>query len=183
MSVSLADWLRERGAAQDVLDWAHTFGTDWERAWTTCPRGDWLLAIAARRRVSPVEIVRAAHACADFALEYVPDDEARVREAHHVTEAWLAGQDDPALRARAGEACERAVDEAPDRAAQCAAIAVLAALRAIDEPDDAASAAAAAMQAAAMDAGDCAMLSAMAYAASTCADRVREHVALGSIVG
>ncbi|MCZ7677415.1 MAG: hypothetical protein M5U28_01020 [Sandaracinaceae bacterium] len=37
------------------------------------------------------------------------------------------------------------------------------------------------MQAAVLDAGECAMMSALGYAQRTCAERVREHVAFAAI--
>ncbi len=173
---TLADWLEEHGAHHDVVSWARPFGAEWERAWRECPRGDWLLGLAARREVDRRALVRAARACAELALEYVPDDEARPRDALAAIERWLGGEDDAQARARLAEAVERAIDEAPDPAVAAATTAAFAALRAIDAPDDAAGAAAACVQAAVMDAGECAMMSALGYAQHTCAERVREHV-------
>lgn len=175
--MNLARWLEQNGAHHDVVQWAAPFGEDWERAWRECPRGDWLLGIAAKRGAPRIELVRAAHACASFAREYAPEDERRIDAAMDAAMRWIEGQDDPEARARAAEDVERAIDQAADPAAQSVAIAAFAALRSIDAPEEAASSAAAAVQAAVLDVGDCATMSAMGYAQSTCADRVREHVA------
>lgn len=107
-------------------------------------------------------------------MDYVPDDEGRPREALAAIDRWIAG--DGASREETCRAAERAIDEAPDPAVAAAATAAFAALRAIDAPEEAPAAAAAAVQAAVLDAGDCAMMSALGYAQRTCADRVREHV-------
>jgi hypothetical protein len=182
MAASLSRWLETHGAHHDVVTWAAPFGDDWARAWTECPRGDWLLGLAARRGVDPRAVVRAACACARLALEYVPDDEARPRAAIEAAERWVEGHDDdPAERLRAQRAVEAAVELAPDPAVAAAATAALAALASVEAPEQAATAAASTAQAAVLDAGDCAMMSALAYAQSACADRVREHVPLDAV--
>ena len=56
-------------------------------------------------------------------------------------------------------------------------MAALATLRSIGTLDDAPHAVTSAVQAALLDAGECAMVSAMRHAQSVCADLVREHVA------
>lgn len=174
-------WLEEHGAHHDVVEWARPYGDAWERAWIECPRGDWLLGLAARGGAERAAIVRAARACAELALDYVPDDEARPRDALGAIDRWLDGSDDAGARSHTCASVERAIDEAPDPAVAAAAMAAFAALRAIDAPDEAPSAAAASVQAAVLDAGDCAMMSAMGYAQQTCAERVREHVPFASI--
>ena len=174
--MELWQWLSEAGAARDVVDWARPFRADWDRAWQECPRGDWLLAIAAKRGADPRTIVSAAAACARLALAQVPDDELAPLDAIDTAERWARGEEADVARARAR--IEHLVDAAPDPAVAAAATAALAALSAIDSPGDAATAAAAVVQAAVLDAGDCAMLSAMGYAQSECARVVREHVAL-----
>lgn len=175
----LREWLEANGAHHDVVEWARPYGEDWERAYAECPRGDWLLGIAARRGVDRAAVVRAARACAELAKEYVPDRERRPHEGLAAIDRWLAGGERPGAEVAAG--LERAVDEAPDPAAAAAAMAALAALRAIEAPEEAATAAACAVQAAVLDAGECAMLSAMGYAQRTCAERVREHVPFAAI--
>jgi len=169
-------WLEDAGAHHDVVTWAKPFGADFERAWRECPRGDWLLGIAARAGADRAAIVRGAIECARFALEYLPDGEPRPAAALDAAGAWLDGADDPAARRRALADVEAAIDAAPDPAVAAAASAALAALSSVDSPDDAPGAVSGAVQAALMDAGDCAMMSAAAYAQQTCADHVRAHV-------
>ncbi len=175
---TLAQWLEAHGAHHDVVEWARAYGDDWARAWNECPRGDWLLGLAARRGVDRAELVRAACECAELALEYVADDEARPREALDAARRWLSGAGDEGIQA-AKRAVEAAIDEAPDPAVAAAATAAFAALSSIDAPDEAATTAAAVVQAAVLDAGDCAMMSAMRYAQHECAERVRRHVRFG----
>lgn len=174
----LARWLEDHGAHHDIVEWARSYDADWERAWRECPRGDWMLGLAARSGVDRRSLVRAACACAALALDYVPDGEARPSSALDAAQRWLDGSDHPELRARAASDVEAAVDDAPDPAVSSAALAALAALRSIDAPDEAPTAAAAAVQAAVLDAGDCAMMSAMRYVQHECAERVREHITL-----
>jgi hypothetical protein len=176
---ALAEWLEEHGAHHDVVTWARPFGDDWERAWRECPRGDWLLALAARRDAPLRQIVSAALACARFAAEYAPDEELRIPAALDATSRWIEG--DEASREEVLRDCERAIDEARDLTAQSAAIAAFAALRSIEAPDEAASAASMAVQALVVHSAECGVRSAMGYAQSTCADYVREHVPFASI--
>lgn len=172
----VSGWLEAAGAHHDVVEWARPYGADWARAWSECPRGDWLLGIAARAGADPRAVVAGACACARFALEYVPEHEARPAAAIAAAERWLAGEGDPAERARLAIEAEEAVDRAPDPAVASAAMAALAALRSVQAPEEAAHSAASAVQAALLDAGDCAVMAAMRHAQVACADLVREHV-------
>ncbi len=181
MTGSAADWLRERGAHHDVVAWAEGFGDRWEDLWEACPRADWLLGVAARRGVDRATLVRGACACARFALDYLGESEDRPRRAIEAAEAYVRGVDDPDARREAARIAEAAVDEAPDPAVAAAAMAALAAVRAVDLPEEAALAAASAAQASVLDAGDCAMLSALTYAQRTCADRVREAIPFAAL--
>lgn len=178
MSEEVAGWLQANGAHRDVVEWAQSYGADWARAWSECPRGDWMLGIAARRGVPREALVRAAAQCARLALDYGSDDDSRALDAIERAEAFAAGNDEPDARRAAATAVEAAVDDAPDPSVSAAAMAALAAVRAVELPEEAALAAASAAQAAVLDAGDCAMMSALTYAQRTCADRVREHVKL-----
>ncbi|HJL20390.1 MAG TPA: hypothetical protein RMH99_32280 [Sandaracinaceae bacterium LLY-WYZ-13_1] len=179
---TLAEWLAANGAHHDVVTWARPYGDDWAKAWAECPRGDWLLGLAARRGVERARLVRAACACARLALDHVADDEARPLAAIEAAERWADGEDDPESRRVAARDADAAIDGAPDPAVAAAATAALAALGSIERPGEAASAAAAVAQASVLDAGECAMMSALAYAQSTCADRVRERIELDAIV-
>lgn len=169
------------GAHHDVVKWAEPFGDDWARAFRECPRGDWLLGLAARRGVDRRAVVRAACACARLGLAYLPDGDRRPLAAIEAAERYADGNDDPAARAEAKRAVEIAVDVAPDPTVAAAAAAALAAISSVESPDQAAAAAVAVAQAAVLDAGDCAMLSALTYTQSACADRVRDHVSVDAI--
>jgi hypothetical protein len=181
MTLPLWQWLEQEGAHHDVCAWARPYDADWSKAWTECPRGDWLLGLAVRRGVERAAIVRAACACAELGLDYVPDDESGPRRAIELARRWAAGEDDAGTRAELAAELEATVDAAPDPAVAAAGLAALAALRSIEAPDEAATVAASVAQAAVLDAGECAMMSALGYAQRTCADRVREHVSLAAL--
>ena len=181
MTIPLWQWLEQEGAHHDVCTWARPYGEDWAKAWTECPRGDWLLGLAVRRGVERIAIVRAACACAELGFEYLPDDETLPLRAIALARAWAAGEDDATARAELAIALEATVDSAPDPAVAAAGLAALAALRSIEAPDEAATVAASVAQAAVLDAGECAMMSALGYAQRTCAERVREHVSLAAL--
>lgn len=174
--VPIAQWLSEQGAHHDVVEWAAPHGDDWRAMWEACPRGDWLLGIAARRGVDPKRLVEAACACAELAFDQLPEGEDRPAEALRAARAWIAGSDDAAARAEANARVDAAIEEAPDPAVAAAATAALAALGAIDDPSEAAMAAASAIHAAALDAVDCGLGSAVRYAQAETADRVRAHI-------
>ena len=179
--MTVADWLRERGAHHDVVEWATPFENDLARLWAECPRGDWLLGIAARAEVDSRALVRAARACVELARDQAPDDDPRIAAALSATDRWLSGSDDPEARARAKADVEKAADEAPDPATQAAALAALATIGAVDAPDEAAAAVSFVVQAAVLDVGECAVMSALRYTQATCAERVREHVPFEAI--
>lgn len=174
--MNLCQWLESRGAHHDVVQWAAPFGDDHQASLRGCPRGDWLLGIAARANVPRRPLVAAARDCVSLALDQVPDDAADVHAALATLDRWLAGEDDAARRQADRDACEAAADRAADPASQAAALAVRAALGAVDDPDEAAAAVSFVVQAAMLDVGECAVMSAVRYAQSTCADRVRQHL-------
>ena len=169
-------WLEARGAHHDVVTWARPYEARWSEAWRACPRGDWLLGIAARAGVDRRAIVDAACACARFALAYLPDGEDLPGRAIEAGERWARGSDETdgvEERAALLTDVEAFIERAPDPIVAAAATAALAALRSIDAPEEAPLVVVSAVQAALLDVGDCAMMSAVAYAQSTCADRVR----------
>ncbi len=170
--MTVADWLRSKGAVHDVVTWAARYGDDWQRALSECPRGDWLLGIAVKLGADPKRVVSAACACAREASS-IADDE-RTTRAIEAAERWARGEgaiDDATLTA-----AERAVDEADDPAVAAARTAGLAAARAVREPGDAAFAAAATAQALLLATGECAQLTAASYAMHKCAEHVRAIV-------
>ncbi|GAB4198512.1 MAG: hypothetical protein OHK0013_07740 [Sandaracinaceae bacterium] len=173
--MSIAAWLRAQGAAHDVVAWAESFGDDAESFWDACPRGDWLLAIAARAGVGAALVARAAAEVAVLARDLLPDDDTLARE---VLDALLrrargegSGPDDAALRA-----LEASVDHAPDPVVQLARSAIVVAAGSAQRPEDASVVAGMLAQAAALDAADCGMHAAVSYAQRKSAAIVRAIV-------
>src|SRR6476619_6889105 len=153
-------WLQRVGAQHDVVEWAQAYGTDFARLWVECPRGDWLLAIAARIGAARPRLVLAATSCARLALAYVSEGETRPLAAVATAEAYGRGRGDAAACSAAKRELAAALEEAADAAGGAAIVACMAAVDAIDDADAAVNAAAFAAQAAVLDAGDCAMIEA-----------------------
>ncbi|MFW5925877.1 MAG: hypothetical protein ACOCV4_06900 [Myxococcota bacterium] len=177
--------LEALGAHHDLVDWSRA-ATDWRQLWDTCPRGDWLLAIASRAGADHRAVVRAACDCARLALEHAPDGEPAVLEAIETAESWAARPaTDPTASGApceaAAEAAEAAAALASDPAAQAAMVAAAAAARSTADPGVAATAAASAAQAAVFDAGECAMMAALGYAQQQCVARVRAALPYASV--
>jgi hypothetical protein len=175
--VSVAAWLRARGAAHDVVSAAEPFGADAAAFWEACPRGDWLLAIAARAGVAPDRIARAAAEVVVLARDHLPDDDVLAREVLEAVVRHARGEG-PAPDAHAIAALEASADRAPDPAVQLARLAIVAAA---GPPEDAASVAALLAQAAAHDAGECAMHAAVSYAHRKSAELVRAVIPCPSL--
>ena len=153
------DLLASRGACLSARKWVGKRTA--EKAWRECPRGDWLLWIAAKGGVDRKKLVLAACACARLSLKYVPKGEKRPLKAIETAEAWCDGKATLAqVRAAAAAAADAAAAAAAADAAAAAAAAAYAyaaAYAAYAAADDAAYAAAAAAAAAyAADAADAA---------------------------
>jgi hypothetical protein len=171
---TLASWLEREGAHHDVVEWARPYAEDWERAWNECPRGDWLLGIAARSGVDRRKIVLAAAACARLALEHIDPREGLPLSGIETAERWANGSGDiEACRALAAE-LDRT--RAEDPALACALAAAEAALTSVDSPESAPASAANAVQGALITAADCALMSIVSYTQKTAAGQVRLHV-------
>jgi hypothetical protein len=177
--IAVARWLEAQGAYRDLVAWAEPHGDDWSAAWDLCPRGDWLLAIAAGAAGptpgARAALVRACCGCAELALEVASPD--GTPEALAAARAWAAsGGLDPDLEAGAREhegALEAAFATCADPVAQAALAAVLATLAARREPREAPGAAAAAVQASVLAAGECAFEAVVRFVHRTSAERVR----------
>ena len=142
-----------------------------KQAWEQCPRGDWLLWIAARVGVDRKLIVRAACDCARTALKYVPRGEDRPRIAIETAERWCDGTATIGEVRAAADAAYAAHAAHPD-AAYAAAYATYAAYVA-----DAAYAAAYATYAAyVVDAAYAAADAARSRALKRCAALVRKRI-------
>jgi hypothetical protein len=169
-------WLVQQGAQRDFVEWSSAFGADVGALWQACPRGDWLLALAARLNAEPSALVLAACACAEGALDHLPPEQTAVVECLSAIRSWAEGSraalsmdEIEALRTR----LEAARDGAQDQAQAEAALAALAALETIGDPAYAASAAAFAAQATMVSASDCAMMEALRFAQHQTAQSVR----------
>ncbi|RLB47375.1 MAG: hypothetical protein DRJ42_25560 [Deltaproteobacteria bacterium] len=188
--MSFADWLAAEGAHNDLVSWVRASGGDVGAVWDACPRGDWLLAMAARLGAEPRALVLAASAAARTAFELLPDEESRPAAALVALEAAVRAADatntdagGPEPEGRASEelqahraAVEAMAASAPDPTVNVIAEAVLAAITSLEEPGAAAGAAALAAQASVFDAGDCAMMAALGYAQEMSAKAVRGHL-------
>ncbi|MDD9939145.1 MAG: hypothetical protein OXT09_36490 [Myxococcales bacterium] len=174
-------WLAEVDAQNDVVEWARPYEADLPKLWRECPRGDWLLAIAARLGAERNALVSAACRCARLSLAHLPEDEGRPEDGLEAAEAWSTGEGDAEACGEHKDAISQALDEAADPATGAAIIASMSALDAIDDPDAAANAASFAIQAAVLDAGDCAMMEAMRFAQRRSAQLVREAISADDI--
>ena len=102
------------------------------KAWAACPRGDWLLWIAARTcapgSAEHKSVVLAACACARTALKHVTSGDKRPLRAIEAAERWTRGEATigEVMNARAASvaaAASSAADAASDAAAYAAAYA------------------------------------------------------------
>ncbi|MBW2462096.1 MAG: hypothetical protein JRH11_10655 [Deltaproteobacteria bacterium] len=178
--MSFADWLSAEEAHNDLVSWVRASGGDVRSVWDDCPRGDWLLAMAARLGAEPPALVLAASAAARTAFELLPDEELRPAAALVALEATVRAGNETATDAVELQAHRAAVEamaaNAPTPTVNVIAEAVLAAFASLEEPAAAASAAALAAQASVFDAGDCAMMAALGYAQDLSAKAVRGHL-------
>jgi hypothetical protein len=201
---SLDATLRRLNACIEAIRWAES-QPDAETAWRRCPRGDWLLWVAARLDIDRKLLVRAACACARTALSHVPAGEERPRIAIETAEAWARGEatlDDVRRAARyasnaaaaayaataaadaahaataddAAHAADAAADAAAAYAAAAAAAYADAAAHAAAYADDDAHAAAHAAATAAADARAAAYAARRAASLARSADIVREII-------
>jgi hypothetical protein len=89
-NAKLKTWLKSLGACCASLEWVGNRAL--ETAWTECPRGDWLLWLAAKAGIDRKQLVMAACATAREALQFVPAGENRPRIAIETAEAWCRGE-------------------------------------------------------------------------------------------
>lgn len=181
-------WLRESGAQTDVIEGLRRIveggeagAAAWERLWTRCPRGDWLLGIATRLGAPKPALVRAAVACARTALEAGAPETRAAEELLAVVTRWAEGAASEAEVAEATRALEVASARAPSPAVDAALRAALAAGMGVAEPEVLAGAAACAAEAQMMATLDCGMPLVMSYAHGKCAEAVRAAVPWGVV--
>lgn len=166
-------WLAREGAQRDLVEWALPFGAHFERLWEACPRGDWLLALAARLNVDRRVLVAAACRCVEPALEYVAEDEPRPLVCLSALYAWSRGEASEADWATHREGLMGAHADARDAAGAEALLAFVAALDAVQDASAAAGAGAFAAHASMLATSDCAMVEALRFAQRMQADAVR----------
>jgi hypothetical protein len=172
---TLARELAARGAYRDLVAWCEPYGDDAPAAWAACPRGDWLLAIAASREdVERSQLVLAACACARLALD--ASDSREARDAIEAAEAWARGARDPEPLAVAAAALEAALERAVDPCEQAVLAAALCALASRDDAREAPGAAGNAVQANVLATGECAFEPVVRYVSARSAELVRELV-------
>jgi hypothetical protein len=176
-------WLTRQGAQHDLVEWARAFGADFARLWAECPRGDWLLALAARLGVPREALLAATCGCVRPALEYIPEDELHPLACLDALAACSRGEGHDESRA-AHRSAQRdsllsAHGKARDPAEAEALLAFVAALDAVNEPSAAAGAAGFAAHAAMLATSDCAMIEALRYSQRMQADAVRAVISVG----
>ena len=84
--------LRKKGACQEALSWLET-QPNWQIAWDTCDRGDWMLWLIGKMSASlesRQKLVLTACQCARLTLPYTSDD--RPLKTIETAEAWTRGE-------------------------------------------------------------------------------------------
>lgn len=172
-------WLEAHGAQRDVLDGLRDLaGGDaaprarWETLWRECPRGDWMLGIAAKLGVDRRPLVLAAVACAEGVLDQA--ESPRARELLDAARSWARGEaTDADVAART-----RALDAEPARgpAEDAAHRAALAVGYGVEDPAVLAAAASSAAEATLFATLDCGMPLVLGYAHAKTAEAVRAAV-------
>ncbi len=186
MSVVFADedvtaWLRAKGAHHDVVTWATANAPTWSQFWQACPRGDWLLGVAARCGVNVHDVIDAALACVEVLDPYLPANEPAIDRALALVRRHRAVVDHVDDRAHIGQEIAALQIRCADPSAHAAVMAIAALLLCLDDASAAAVFAASIVQAAVMDAGDCGMMQAARFTEHECARRVRETLTVEAL--
>lgn len=164
-------WLIAAGAQRDVVDWCRAHASTWGQLWSECPRGDWLLGIAARAGVERERVVNAAITCVPVLEPYLPENEPAIERALRCAQAFADGES--TQRLDVASELDALLARTNDPSAHAATMAMSALVASIDDPASAATFVAATVQAAVMDAGDCGMIQAARFTEHACAERVR----------
>lgn len=90
----MATMFQRLPAGQEAQSWGRRYGDDLGHAWQECPRGDWLLWLAAILEADPRLVTLAACDCARFALSLLPDgkQEDHLRPVLETAERWARGE-------------------------------------------------------------------------------------------
>jgi len=104
-----ARWLASEGASNDLRAWVEASALDWPELYDTCPRADFMLAIAVRAGADTGSLKRVAVALAGRLADEVHDDAvlAELRELERRAETGIGLAD---LAARSEAAADRASD-------------------------------------------------------------------------
>lgn len=179
MHVDPLAWLEANGAQRDVVDGLRGIARDWSTIWRECPRGDWLLGIAARLRIGHVALVRAAIGCARTSVDRFEGPEAV--QLLEVASRWTEQAASIADVHEATRALDVAAGHVGDPSADAAARAAQAVGLGIDDPEVLVSAAAFAAEATIVATMDCGLELAMGWAHRACADAVRAAIAWADV--
>lgn len=175
------EWLIESRAQHDVVEWSRNHAPSWVQFWSECPRGDWMLGIAARAGVPRDRVLSAALACVPVLEPYLPEGEPVIERALAHAAACVTSPSSAAPEL--AMEVEALLSRCHDPAAHAATMAIHALLSSIDEPASAATFIATIVQAAVMDAGDCGMIQAARFTEHECARHVRETIDLDLLQG
>lgn len=176
----VAEYLQQRGAHHDVVQWAEAYDQDFARAYAECPRGDWLLAVAVRAGVTPQARCLAAAACARLGLTWLDAPE-QAQAALGLLEQFAQGRVNAEALAEPRARLE--AQELPDPASATALSAVVLALSSATDPEAAAMVPSAVLQAAMFAVADCAVMSLMRHTQQETAEAVRAHIPYALVVG
>lgn len=177
--VALLSWLETSRAHHDIVTWARAHAPSWSQFWAECPRGDWMIGIAARAGVDGKVVVASALKCLPVLSPYLPPGDATIERAIATAHAYVVGDAFELEQARTSVSA--LLERCADPSTHASVLAVSALLDAIEQPESAASVVVAAVQAAVMDAGDCAMISAARFTEHECARLVREAIDVSMI--
>lgn len=89
--MTLIEMLEKHNPCIEVYTWASQESGSLYNTWRACPRGDWLLWMAAKLGIERKLVVAAACDCAETSLKCVPEGEDRPANAIRVARAWIAG--------------------------------------------------------------------------------------------
>lgn len=174
-------WLVASGAQHDLVSWATQHADAWPQFWQQCPRGDWLLAVAARAGVPQEQLVDAAVACVPVLQPYLPDNEPMIENALALVRDRRSNAPTSAMVESTLRSLNGVLARCVDPAAHAAVMAVHALVESLKEPMAAVSVVVATVQAAVMDAGDCGMIEAARFTEHECARVVRNVIVLDAV--
>jgi hypothetical protein len=172
---AIARWLAGLGAHYDVVSFLEPYGSNWSKAWSDLPRGDWMLGIAARIASDTPALVRAAAACARIAMREggASPDASRAVE---MAEDWATREGSPAALLAEAERLEAMAETASSAAERAVLLAAAGACRTASDPTFAVSSALQAVEAAVDARGSEDPMRVITEVQAACAKAVRTHL-------